>query len=106
MRKNLLGFPHSSRRSEDADIGNEECRNHENNISSIEKDHQELLCYVSSPQGVEKESPHEKMLTTLTGKSKCQRTTKDKAVKFSLKVSKKNSQDQSAGTITTLTRGF
>ena len=100
MRKNVLGFPHSSRRREDADIGNG------NNISSIEKDHQELLCYVSSPQGVEKESPHEKMLTTLTGKSKCQRTTKDKAVKFSLKVSKKNSQDQSAGTITTLTRGF
>lgn len=84
MRKNLLGFRHSSRRSEDADFGNEECRNHENNISSIDKDHQELLCYVSSPQGVEKESPHEKMLTTLTGKSK---TTKDKAVKFSLKVS-------------------
>ena len=105
MRKNVLGFPHSSRRREDADIGNEECRI-ENNISSIEKDHQELLCYVSSTQGVEKESPHEKMLTTLAGKSKCQRTTKDKAVKFSLNVSKKNSGDQSAGTITTLTRGF
>ena len=104
MRKNLLGFPHSSRRRENADIGNEECRT-ENKISTIEKDHQELLCYVSSPQGVEKESPHEKMLTTLTGKSKCQRTTKDKAVKFSLKVSK-NSRDQSAGTITNLTRGF
>lgn len=43
--------------------------------------------YYKSSEVIENESSLEKMLTTLTGKTKCQRSTKDKAVKFPLKVS-------------------
>ena len=43
-------------------------------------------CYHKSSEVIENESSLEKMLTTLTGKTKHQRLTKDKAVKFPLKV--------------------
>lgn len=45
------------------------------------------VSHSSSIQVIENESPLEKMLTVLTGKTKCQRSLKDKAVKFPLKVS-------------------
>ena len=43
--------------------------------------------YFTPTEVIENESPLERMLTTLTGKTKCQRSTKDKAVKFPLKAS-------------------
>ena len=53
------------------------------NFDSIENENS----YFLPSEVVENESPLEKMLTTLTGKTKSQRSTKDKAVKFPLKVS-------------------
>ena len=43
--------------------------------------------YFTPSEVIENESPLERMLTTLTGKTKSQRSTKDKAVKFPLKAS-------------------
>lgn len=58
------------------------------NFSAIENENSEIgVSHLSSKQVIENESPLEKMLTVLTGKTKCQRSSKDKAVKFPLKVS-------------------
>lgn len=58
------------------------------NFSAIENENSDIgVSHLSSKQVIENESPLEKMLTVLTGKTKSQRSSKDKAVKFPLKVS-------------------
>ncbi|GFH56314.1 hypothetical protein CTEN210_12790 [Chaetoceros tenuissimus] len=61
--------------------------NNKLNFTSIENENSDTsVNYFTPSKVIENESPLEKMLTTLTGKTKCQRSTKDKAVKFPLKL--------------------
>lgn len=58
------------------------------NFSAIENENSDIgVSHLYSKQVIENESPLEKMLTVLTGKTKCQRSIRNKAVKFPLKVS-------------------